>query len=122
MIITESGTFVLTATGMTAVVTGSVLYRRVENFVSLFLPAVFIGTSNATTFTLTGLPTNLIPSINQGHEPAMVINNAVRQQGAMSLDNAGLITVYSTISDLSAATWTAANQKGLSNKQYSYHL
>lgn len=64
----------------------------------------------------------MIPSVSQGHEPAMVINNAVRQLGAMSLDNAGLITVYSTISDLSAGSWTAANQKGLSNKQYSYHL
>lgn len=56
---TES-TFTATATGMTTTVTGTARYTKIGTQVTVMLP-VLSGTSNATTFTVTGLPGALAP-------------------------------------------------------------
>lgn len=60
----REGTFTATATGMTTSPTGDVDYLRIGGLVVLQIPTIS-GTSNATTFTLTGIPTELRPSVTR---------------------------------------------------------
>jgi hypothetical protein len=60
--VTSAGSFTGTLSGMTAATTGTVQYRKINNLVSLWLPAIISGTSNAATMAMTGLPAALTPS------------------------------------------------------------
>lgn len=53
----SSGSFTATLSGMTATTQGTIQYRRVGSIVMLFAPSAIVGTSNAATMNLTGLPT-----------------------------------------------------------------
>lgn len=118
----EEGAFVASGTGFTTVPTVNVTYKRMGQIVSLFIPTI-AATSNATTFTLTGMPVSIIPQIQQGHDMALIINNgAAASVGGISVLATGVITVYATASNLSAAGWTAANNKSLIRKNLVYHL
>jgi hypothetical protein len=54
----DSGSFTFTATGMSTTPTGTGFWVRLGNMVLLLLPAI-TGTSNANTFTYTGLPAEI---------------------------------------------------------------
>lgn len=56
----SSGSFTITATGLTATVTGTAYYYASPGIVTLTIPFLQ-GTSNATSFTLTGLPAAIRP-------------------------------------------------------------
>jgi hypothetical protein len=71
-------TFTATATGMTTAPTGTATVVRAGNNITLEIPAI-TGTSNATTFTLTGGPTTMRPG-------------ATRTVVALTQDNAGAVT------------------------------
>lgn len=57
----ETGTFTATGTGFTVNPTGTARWVRLGNQITLFVPTLS-GTSNATTFTVTGLPVALQPT------------------------------------------------------------
>lgn len=116
-----SGTITLLATGFITVPSPSVTYRKVNGIVTLFIPTLS-GTSNANTFTLTGLPPELTPSQDQGHEFLFINDNGVGAQGAISVLSTGVITLYPTPSNLGAATWTASGVKAAIRKNLIYHL
>jgi len=59
------GTFTATGTGLTTSPTGTVNYSRYGNTVVMEIPAI-TGTSNATGFTLTGMPATIFPSAQRG--------------------------------------------------------
>jgi hypothetical protein len=61
----DEGTFTATATGMTTTVSGTATYVKIGRQVTLMLPDL-TGTSNATTFTVTGLPAPLLPASSPG--------------------------------------------------------
>lgn len=119
--IVKAGTFILSATGFTTVPTMIVTYQRIGNLVSLFLPTLS-GTSNANTFTLTGLLTELIPGTQQGHEFLLINDNAVQAVGSINVDSTGVITVYPTTSNLTPSAWTASGTKASIRKNLVYHL
>ncbi len=56
-----SGSFTITGTGFTVNPTGTAIYTVTNGQVSLYVPSL-TGTSNATTFTLTGLPACISPT------------------------------------------------------------
>ena len=56
----DTGSFTFTATGMTTSPTGTGIWARIGNLVLLLLPTI-TGTSNANTFTYTGLPAAIQP-------------------------------------------------------------
>lgn len=56
-----SGSFTITATGLSATVTGTAYYRYSAGVVTLTIP-LLTGTSNAITFTLTGVPAAIRPA------------------------------------------------------------
>lgn len=64
---TEAGTFNGVFTGMTAAVGVVVNYEKIGNIVSLWTSNPYIGTSNATSMTITGLPASITPSSGSRH-------------------------------------------------------
>lgn len=59
-----SGSFTATATGLTTSPTGDIAYVKAGNVVSFQIPTIS-GTSNSTSFTLTGMPAPIRPSVNR---------------------------------------------------------
>lgn len=60
----DTGTFTVTLTGCTTSPTATAVWARIGNLVILALPAL-TGTSNTTSMTMTGLPTEIQPSRDQ---------------------------------------------------------
>lgn len=105
----EEGTFTVTATGFSGTApSGTARYVRVGKQVTLQLPTLTSNTSNATTFTVTGLPAALYPWVTLNCV-APIIDNGVDQYGTVNVTTAGVINVYK-------AAWgafTASGQKTL---------
>jgi hypothetical protein len=113
----SSGSFTVTATGFTASITGTAYWQKINTFVTIFIPALS-GTSNATTFTLTGIPAEIQNS-------ASTVKNVLIEDG--SGETWGTITVVSGSiwgvhkeSTLSTS-WTASGYKSLSATTFSYY-
>lgn len=105
------GTFTITYTGMTAATTGTATYQIHGKLVILTLPSL-VGTSNSTSFTMTGLAAAIRPTTTQQICMGASDNSAL-QSGIFGLvDSGGTITMYKTAS---ATGWTAAGSKGTSN-------
>ena len=104
----EEGTFTVTATGFSGTApSGTVTYRRVGKLVVLMLPSL-TGTSNAATFTLTGLPAALWPLQNL-NVPTLCADNGVNLYAHHNITAAG---VWS-FSKETAAAWTASGVKSV---------
>lgn len=88
----EEGTFTATATGMTTSPTGTVKYTRIGNNVTLDLPAI-TGTSNATTFTLTGMPSQLRPAAVKTVLLLVADNSGAAVYGKGSIGTDGILTI-----------------------------
>lgn len=62
----DTGTYVGTATGLTTAPTGTIVWARVGNLVTLVIPGAMSGLSNATTYTITGaMPAEIQPARSQ---------------------------------------------------------
>ena len=61
----DKSTFTGTLTGMTAGTTGTVSWSRMGNIVVVYIASAISGTSNATTMTMTGLPSAIQPATTQ---------------------------------------------------------
>lgn len=105
------GSFTLTGTGFTAGVTATARYQRIGNHVMMQVDA-FSGTSNATTFTGTGVPAIIQAATATG--PLAI---------AACADNSGIINDCSALISAGSGTitfqratgaagWTSANTKG----------
>jgi hypothetical protein len=97
------GTFTVTGTGFTAGVSGTAQYVKLGRMVHLWLPQLS-GTSNATTFTLTGIPAALAP-VAVSWTPVLIANAGTFQIGVLLLNgttwevflgNAGAFTASGT--------------------------
>ena len=111
----DSGTFTVTATGMTTSPTGTATWSRIGKIVLLYLPLV-TGTSNANTFTFTGLPAAIQPATltQQIAAPTDTFEDAT---ALLTFNASILITAGSgTITFLkngSTTSWTTSGTKGL---------
>lgn len=118
----DTGTFTVSATGLTTVPTGTATWARIGKLVTINIPAI-TGTSNATTFTLTGLPSAIQPATITS---TLCIGSPVTNNGTL-LGNcqgnvqftaaSGTITLLNNFS-----TWTAAGQKSINSFTVSYLL
>lgn len=84
-----SGTFTGTFTGCTTAPTTTIYYDKTGNTVTLRF-STLTATSNATTFTITGMPTELRPArqqlcLNQ------VTDNSIRKSGSCLVDTTGVL-------------------------------
>ena len=108
-----TGTFTITGTGFAANPTATARYVSLGNVVILFLPEI-TGTSNAATFTLTGLPVVIVPTQTSNHIVTITDgqNGATDAYGLLRLTGgSATITMLSPVS--SDQTWTATGTKRL---------
>lgn len=108
-----SGTFTVTATGFAGTVSGTARWARSGAQVVLALPDL-TGTSNATTFTLTGMPAGLA-SGSVHRQIAVVESGAGVYQYGTVLVNGTALTVQQ---GPTSPPWTASGVKSL----YAVHL
>ncbi len=108
-----TGTFTLIGTGFTINPTATARYVALGNVIILFLPQI-TGTSNATTFTLTGLPAAIVPTQTSNHIVTITDGQggATDAYGLLRLTGgSAIITMLSPVS--SDQTWTPSGTKTL---------
>jgi hypothetical protein len=103
-----TGTFPVTATGMTADVSGTATYVRVGAVCVLFLPFL-VGTSNAATLTLTGLVAAVQTGLS-GDQPMAAINQSVWGTGWVRVASGA---TWDVLRDAGGTAWAASGAKGL---------
>ena len=113
------GTFTITGTGFVANPTGTAKYLILGNTATVFLPTL-TGTSNATTFTLTGLPAAITP-VNGEFLTVPATDNSVAILATLLL-TAGSTTITMSTAIGAGGAWTAANTKALLARTISYLL
>ena len=111
------GTFTATATGMTASVTATATYVKMGRQVTLMLP-VLLGTSNAATLTVTGLPAALAPAAYV-LTMAVIIDNGAAAFGTVEI-TAGTTTISVNPSVAGGTPWTSSGTKALYSVLLSY--
>jgi hypothetical protein len=112
------GSYTGTATGLTTSPTGTIYYRVVGNMVFLEHKTGISGTSNATTFTITGAPAGIRPAVSSGLFCMMVRDNGTWQIGVGQMGSSG--TLILDKGDLSA--WTNSGTKAISQFTAHYML
>lgn len=112
------GTFTATGTGFTAVITATFSYTITDNLVVVDITLIN-GTSNATSFTITGFPTVIRPrSGSKGVAVVVLDNGGAAHAGIGSLDTAGVLTLSNTLD--SGGLFTNAGTKQLKACSISY--
>jgi len=114
----EEATFTATATGMTTAPTGTVSFTRVGNVVTLNLPAIS-GTSNATTFTLTGGPTSMRPATQKAVMVRVQDNSGAISFALATIETTGVITLYK---DAAGTAFTGTGTKAVAAISLSYTI
>jgi len=112
----DTGTFTITFTGFTASPTGTARWAKMGNIVCLFIPGATTGTSNATTFTATGIPAEITPSRSQIvaiPDNCVDNNSAIVASGVYAIPSTSSTITFSIAN--SSAGWTAAGTKGFVN-------
>ncbi len=107
-------------TGCTAAVEGRVRIARAGNLVSMTVWDSLIGTSNADTLTLTGLPAFAVPTVIAEQVPVFVTDAGAGTLGAATINLDGSITfaIASAVNAFSTTGFSAAGgNKGLAAGQ-----
>lgn len=112
------GTYTATATGMTTSPTATFKFRVINNNVTLDIVPIS-GTSNATSFTLTGAPTTIRPAGNKSFPVRISDNGGTTSYGLGAMDNTGVITLYK---DAAGTGWTNSGTKAITDLSVSYTL
>lgn len=108
----EGGTFTATLTGYASPPTGTVTWQRVGKLVTLTC-ATILGTSNANTFTMTGLPAALQPAGNAQTSLVYAID-ASGDCIIIGTVSGGTITFskFTSITNISTTGWATSGSKG----------
>lgn len=115
-----SGTFTITGTGFTANPTSTAKYKVVNGIVNLYvIQNSMSGTSNATTFTLTGLPVAIRPTAVHVVSTVQAQNNSLTVLGSASINPGGSITLGN---GTLGGAWTNAGTKGLYTTEFNWSL
>jgi len=116
----DEATFTVTGTGFVANPTGTARYIKIGNIVVVFIPQL-TGTSNTTTFTLTGIPAAIQASRTIGNFPIRYTDNSVASTtpGLLVIPSGGTWNLYT---NWNAAGWTASNTKTLEPVCCCYHV
>lgn len=112
-----SGSYTATATGMTTSPTGGVDYVRSGSLVSLQIPTIS-GTSNSTSFTLTGMPVGIRPSANRACTCRLQDNGAY-YFGLAVIGADGTISLFK---DASGSVLTSSGTKGVADYNITYMI
>lgn len=114
-----NGTFTGTLTGMSGATTGTVTYQVGDGICTLYTGSIIIGTSNATTMTMTGIPASIRPNTRHIACDAHLYNNSLSNPtylGRSDVSAAGVITfaLYnSTTGFFDTGGFASSGTKGL---------
>ncbi len=112
-----------TLTGLTTTPTVTINYTIIGDLVTLTIGANVTGTSNATSFTITGAPSAIRPSTDAGIGFInQIINNGVSVDANLYMDTNGTLIL---MRNNSASAWTSSGTKGLNSTEkivYTYKL
>jgi len=111
-------TFTGTLTGVTGTVTGTIRYEKIGKTVTLYIPAI-LGTSNAVTCTLTGLPTFITPARDQ-FAPLFWRDNGADGAGQLLVTTVGTLVLYKVVG--TSGGFTSSGQKGFLGQTFTYSL
>lgn len=114
----EEGTFTVTLTGCTAVITGTAVWVRYRNIVNLYIPTL-TGVSNSVAATLTGLPAS-IQAVRQQRTLIRIQDNSVVGQGTAIIEAAGGIVTLSKGD--TEAVFTNVNNKSIFFVSLTYNM
>ncbi len=112
---TKTASFTATLTGMGSTTTGTMIYEIIGRWAVLyagFAAAAITGTSNATSFTVTGLPAAVVPGAAV-QVPCILEDNGVLIVGSAVIASGGTVITFSMGSPLSATGFTNSGTKGL---------
>ena len=112
-----TGTFTMTLTGVTATVTGTARYVKNTNQVTLYIP-LLEGTSNATTATLTGMPSTIQPTRTQ-NVVCITKDSGASAAALAQIPSTGIIALYK---DVGGGAFTASGTKGIQAITLTYAL
>lgn len=114
----DNGTFSVGTTGFSVDPTGDATYVLIGLGVILFLPQL-TGTSDATTFTVTGLPAGLTPVKTTDHVVRIVDNGTAAFGIARLTDGSTTVTLFP---NAAAGNWTNSGTKTLIATMIAYNL
>lgn len=111
----DRGTFTMTHTGFTATQQATVTWYRIGNLVTMNFGQTWpAGTSNATTWTGTGMPASLIPNVSQTIIVGDLEDAGVAVAGTIStVSGSGTLTFGKGFN--SGGAWTNSGTKGFFN-------
>jgi hypothetical protein len=122
-----SGTFTATLTGMTTTVTAPAVYAIVGDIATITIPFA-TGTSNSSTFTLTGIPSAIQPASSQPLFPLIAENAGLTNPLAYGQLLTGgtiqfnLMVVVGSLIELTSNAWAASGTKGFNVFTATYSL
>jgi hypothetical protein len=116
----DTGTFSITGTGFAADPSDTASYVLVGSLVLLFIPQL-TGTSDATTFTLTGIPTAIRAASSGSAVIRFTDNGSASATPGLLVINTGA-TAWDLYTDLTGTGWTDANTKTLEAMFVAYHI
>lgn len=108
----EFSSYTGTTGGLSAIITGLVIYRRVGEIVALYVQSNIQGTSDSTDFTIVGMPSSIRPASNRIVMSANMIDNGAQKGGWVTVQSDGTL-VFGTGIDGNAAGFTSTGIKGL---------
>lgn len=119
----DTGTFTITYTGFTTTVTCTAKWTKMGDIVQMHLCGA-TGTSNATTMTATGIPTEIQAATGQYVLCGNAENNSVVLSTAGILINTGSTAWSFSVGPGQSVAWTSSNVKGVTNAgcDFSYQL
>jgi len=111
------GSFLGTFTGFSAAQQLTVYYKVTNGVVYLSFPSLS-ATSNANTFTMTGLPSFLAPFADTV-SLVRAVDNGTQILGIVVITAAGTVTFHPGVA-AAATAWTASGNKGVSRQTITY--
>lgn len=105
------GSYTGTLTGLTTTPTITINYSIIGNAVTVVTGAGVTGTSNSTSFTITGAPAIIFPDNTSGYHPCRVFDNGGVISGEASMSTSGVLA-FSVLGV--AAGFTGSGTKGIS--------
>jgi len=123
-LIYETGSFTMTGVGFDASTTVTAYYTRIGDLVNISMPLDLSGTSNAVTFTITGMPSNIRPKTSTKYIAVLwASDNANNIDTARALiDTGGVITMFTNAGASSNTAWTATGTKRLRSNEFAYGI
>ena len=112
----NASSYTATATGMTTSPTGTVTYGLAGNVVTIDFPSIS-GTSNATTFSITGAPTEIRPASSKGFVVRVQDNGGAIVFGLGAMQTTGVVDLFL---DAALTGFTAAGTKSIAVCSASY--